>query len=44
MTQAQWDRMGQDSFDARMIAIIRRNHPELASAMPLPELVAAIHR
>lgn len=44
MTQAQWDRMGQDSFDARMIAIIRRNHPELAAAMPLPDLVSAIHR
>jgi hypothetical protein len=44
MTQAQWDRMGQDAFDARMVAIIRRHHPELAAAMPFADLVAAIHR
>lgn len=44
ITQAQWDKMGQDSFDARLIAIIRKHHPEQAARMPFPDLVAAIHR
>jgi hypothetical protein len=44
MTRAQWNRMGQDAFDARLVAIIRRHHPGLAAAMPFADLVAAIHR
>ncbi|MET0382928.1 MAG: hypothetical protein ABW032_05845 [Burkholderiaceae bacterium] len=44
ISQAQWDKMAQDSFDERLIAIIRRNHPEQAAQMPFADLVAAIHR
>jgi hypothetical protein len=44
ISQAQWDRMGQDSFDARLIAIIRRNHPEQAARVDFADLVGAIHR
>lgn len=44
ISQAQWDKMGQDSFDGRLIAILRENHPEHASRMPFADLVAAIHR
>jgi hypothetical protein len=40
----QWDRMGQASFDARLIGIIRRNHPEQASRIDFTQLVGAIHR
>jgi hypothetical protein len=44
ITRTQWDRMGQDSFDSRLVALIRRNHPEQASRVPFADLVAAIHR
>jgi hypothetical protein len=44
ISQAQWDQMGQDSFDARMIAILRRHHPEQAASVPFADLVAMIHR
>ncbi len=44
ISQAQWDKLGQDSFDARLIAILRENHPEQVARMPFAELVAAIHR
>jgi hypothetical protein len=40
----QWKRMGQGSFDERLIGIIRRNHPEQAGRLAFPELVGAIHR
>jgi hypothetical protein len=44
ISQAQWDKMGQDSFDARLIAILRKNHPEQVGRMPFADLVEAIHR
>ena len=44
ITRTQWDQMGQDSFDSRLISIIRRNHPDQASRVPFADLVAAIHR
>jgi hypothetical protein len=40
----QWKQLGRDSFDARLIAIIRRNHPDQAARMDLPAVVAAFHR
>lgn len=36
--------MGQSSFDARLIALIRRHHPEQAGRMDFASLVGAIHR
>ena len=44
ISSAQWSKMGQDSFDARLIAIIRRNHPEQAARMEFSRLVGAIRR
>lgn len=44
ISQAQWDKMGQDSFDARLIAIIRENYPDQAARIPFAELVGAMHR
>lgn len=44
ISKSQWDTMGQDSFDARLIAILRQHHPKQANAMPFVELVQAIHR
>ncbi len=40
----QWKQLGRDSFDARLIAIIRRNHPDQAAKMDFPALVGAFHR
>jgi len=40
----QWKQMGRDSFDARLIAIIRRNHPEQAQKMDFAAVVGAFHR
>jgi len=40
----QWHRMGRDSFDARMVAVIRRHHPAQAARTPFEQLVQAIHR
>jgi hypothetical protein len=40
----QWSQMGRDSFDARLIAIIRRNHPDQAAKMDFASLVPALHR
>ena len=40
----QWHRIGRDSFDARMVAVIRRHHPAQAARMPFEQLVPAIHR
>ena len=34
--------MGQASFEARLIAILRRRHPAQAGRMPLADLVKAI--
>ena len=40
----QWKQLGRDSFDARLIAIIRRNHPEQAARMDFASMVGAFHR
>ncbi len=40
----QWKQLGRDSFDARLIAIIRRNHPEQAAKMDFASMVGAFHR
>jgi hypothetical protein len=44
ISSEQWARMGRDSFDARLIAIIRRNHPDQAATMDFTTLVDAFHR
>ncbi len=33
ISSEQWKQMGRDSFDARLLAIIRRNHPDQAARM-----------
>lgn len=44
ISSAQWGRMGQESFVARLVAIIRRNHPEQAARVDFPGLADAIRR
>ena len=44
ISSEQWTQLGRDSFDARLIAIIRRNHPEQAAKMDFAALVGAFHR
>jgi len=44
ISSEQWSQMGRDSFDARLIAIIRRNHPDQAAKMDFASLVHAFHR
>jgi hypothetical protein len=44
ISREQWNRMGRESFDARLIAIIRRNHPEQAAKTDFPALVGALRR
>ncbi|MBW8760556.1 MAG: hypothetical protein JF586_23480 [Burkholderiales bacterium] len=44
ISREQWNRLGQDSFDARMVAVIRRHHPEQAARIDFPALVGAIQR
>ena len=44
ISSEQWNQMGRDSFDARLIAIIRRNHPEQAAKMDFAALVGAFRR
>jgi hypothetical protein len=44
ISSTQWTQLGQDSFDARLIGIIRRNHPEQAAKMDFASLVGAFHR
>jgi hypothetical protein len=44
ISRSQWDTMGQGSFDARLIAILRTHHPKQVNAMPFAELVHTIHR
>ena len=39
----QWKQLGRDSFDARLIAIIRRNHPDQAEKMDFASMVKALH-
>jgi hypothetical protein len=44
ISREQWTQMGRDSFDARLLAIIRRHHPEQAATMHLADTVKAFHR
>jgi len=44
ISSEQWNQMGRDSFDSRLIAIIRRNHPEQARKMDFAALVGALRR
>jgi hypothetical protein len=44
ISRKQWDRIGQESFDSRLVSIIRRNHPDQVARMPFAQLVEAIHR
>ena len=44
ISSEQWQQLGRDSFDARLIAIIRRNHPEQAAQMDFAAVVGAFHR
>ena len=44
ISSEQWNQMGRDSFDARLIAIIRRNHPDQAQKMDFAATVGAFHR
>jgi hypothetical protein len=44
ISSEQWGRMGRDSFDARLLAVIRRNHPEQAAKMDFGSLIDAFHR
>jgi hypothetical protein len=44
ISSEQWNRMGRDSFDARLIALIRRNHPEQAAKKDFGSLIGAFHR
>jgi hypothetical protein len=44
ISSRQWATMGRDSFDARLIAVIRRNHPEQAANIDIATLVGAFRR
>ena len=44
ISSEQWTQLGRDSFDARLIGIIRRNHPDQAAKMDFAALVDAFHR
>jgi hypothetical protein len=44
ISSEQWKQLGRDSFDARLIAIIRRNHPDQAAKMDFAGVVDALHR
>lgn len=44
ISREQWNRLGQDSFDARMVAVLRRHHPEQVARVDFPVLVDAIRR
>ena len=37
ISKSQWHTLGQDSFDARLVTILRQHHPEQADAMPFAE-------
>ena len=44
ISSEQWTQLGRDSFDARLIGIIRRNHPEQAAKMDFASVIGAFHR
>ena len=44
ISSEQWKQLGRDSFDARLIAIIRRHHPDQAAKMDFASVVGAFHR
>ena len=44
ISSEQWKQLGRDSFDARLIGIIRRNHPEQAAKMDFASVIGAFHR
>jgi len=44
ISSEQWKQLGRDSFDARLIAIIRRNHPDQAAKMDFASVVGGFHR
>ena len=44
ISREQWNRLGQDSFDARMVAVLRRHHPGQAARVDFAALVGAIRR
>jgi hypothetical protein len=44
ISSTQWTQLGRDSFDARLMGIIRRNHPAHAAKMDFASLVGAFHR
>jgi hypothetical protein len=44
ISSEQWKQLGRDSFDARLIATIRRNHPDQAAKMDFAEVIGAFHR
>jgi hypothetical protein len=44
ISSEQWKQLGRDSFDARLMAIIRRNHPDQAAKMDFAGAVAGFHR
>jgi len=44
ISSEQWKQLGRDSFDARLLAIIRRNHPDQAARMDFAAVVGAFHR
>ena len=44
ISSEQWTQLGRDSFDARLIAIIRRHHPDQAAKMDFAAVVGAFHR
>lgn len=44
ISSEQWKQLGRDSFAARLIAIIRRNHPDQAAKMDFATVVGAFQR
>ena len=44
ISSEQWKQLGRDSFAARLIAIIRRNHPDQAAKMDFAAVVGAFQR
>ena len=44
ISSEQWKQLGRDSFAARLIGIIRRNHPDQAAKMDFAAVVGAFHR
>jgi hypothetical protein len=43
-SHAQWDSMGKRSFESKMTALIRKNHPQQAADIDDAGLIAEIHR